>query len=216
MKSTTTLLTALSAFSVDSVIADFDGFFRFIGGNAVISGERLRLNNSIPWISPGVSHAPYNPDDHYSRINIKDTTPNLLYVVPTNPHPPPVPGYYALSGTEGVPDAYRLVQTYRPDEEGSVNLYKEWKVKKACDKSGNKNETRSLLRYGNDLYGEWRWIAVREIGYTGAERWVPWWVKPSAANIGNLTAWDYDVADLELVAATGGVNSNAPGGVEEN
>ncbi|KAK3401838.1 hypothetical protein B0T20DRAFT_124302 [Sordaria brevicollis] len=211
----TTLLTALSALTVAPALANFDGFFRFIGGNDVISGERLRLNNSIPWISPGVSHAPYNPADHYARIFINDTTPNLLYVVPTNPHPPPVPGYYALSGTEGVPDAYRLVQTYRPDEEGSINLYKDWKVRKTCgDKS--KNETRSLLRYGDDLYGEWRWIAVREIGYTGAERWVPWWVKPSAANIGNLTAWDYDVADLELVEATGGVNSNAPGGVEEN
>lgn len=200
-------------------MADFDGFFRFIGGNAIISGERLRLNNSIPWISPGVSHAPYNPADHYSRIYINDTVPNVLTVVPTNPHPPPVPGYYALSGTEGVPDAYRLVQTYRPDEEGSVNLYKEWKVKKACvDKKGGagaKNETRSLLRYGNDLYGEWRWIAVREIGYTGAERWVPWWVRPSERNMGNLTQWDYDVADLELVKAEGGVNSNAPGGVEE-
>ncbi|KAK3342692.1 hypothetical protein B0H65DRAFT_226613 [Neurospora tetraspora] len=215
MKSTTTtLLTALSALAVSPALADFDGFFRFIGGNSIISGERLRLNNSIPWISPGVSHAPYNPADHYSRIYINDTTPSLLYVVPTNPHPPPVPGYYALSGTEGVPDAYRLVQTYRPDEEGSVNLYKEWKVKKACDKA--KNETRALLRYGDDLYGEWRWIAVREIGYTGAERWVPWWVKPSEANIGNLTAWEYDVADLELVKAEGPVNSNAPGGVEEN
>ncbi|KAL0469700.1 hypothetical protein QR685DRAFT_527297 [Neurospora intermedia] len=214
MKSTTTLLTALSAFAVSPALADFDGFFRFIGGNAVISGQRLRLNNSIPWTSPGVSHAPYNPADHFSRIYINDTTPSLLYVVPTNPHPPPVPGYYALSGTEGVPDAYRLVQTYRPDEEGTVNLYKNWKVKKVCNQA--KNETKLLLRYGNDLYNEWRWIAVREVGFTGAERWVPWWVKHSEANVGNLTTWDYDIADLELVEAEGPVNSNAPGGVQEN
>jgi hypothetical protein len=53
----------------------------------------------------------------------------VLTVVPTHPHPPPVPGYYGLSGKEGVPDALRLVYTYRVAEDyGAAFKYTEWYV----------------------------------------------------------------------------------------
>jgi lysophospholipase L1-like esterase len=40
-----------------------DYFFRYAGGNDIINGQRLRGNNSIDFYSPGVTHAPYNPED---------------------------------------------------------------------------------------------------------------------------------------------------------
>ncbi|KAK3368496.1 hypothetical protein B0H63DRAFT_565174 [Podospora didyma] len=188
-----------------------DYFFRFVGGNTVTNGQRLRFNVSFPIISPGVTPAPYNPDDHFARIyNNASVSPSTLYVVPTNPHPPPVPGYYGLSGAEGVPDAYRLIQSYHPSDEGTPFLYQDWKLEPSCSGNGT-----VLLRYGKDPHGEKRWIAVKETTNSGVEKWVPWYVKPTAANIANLTAWDYDIADLELVVTTGQVASNAPGGVIE-
>lgn len=202
------LLTLLGA-AASAQATDY--FFRFIGGNDVTNNERLRLNNSIPYFSPGVTAAPHDPADHFSRIYVNETGPAtgvFLYVVPTNPHPPPVPGYYALSGADGVPDAYRLVQTYGPDAPGTSFYYRDWDLVSS-------DNGKVLLRYGGDPYSERRWIAVRETSTTGVDRWVPWWVRPTAGNMANLTTWDYEIADLELVVATGNVNSGAPGGVEE-
>ncbi|KAK4162913.1 hypothetical protein QBC43DRAFT_320712 [Cladorrhinum sp. PSN259] len=221
MKSPTLLPSALASvllFPLVSQVQATDFFFRFTSGNDVTNSQRLRLNNSIPLICPGASAAPHNPADHFSRIyvngSVSSSAPVLsnavLYVVPTNPHPPPVPGYYALSGQEKVPDAYRLVQSYRPQDYAPGEFrFDEWTLK-AAD-GGN----RTLLRYGTDDLGEWRWIAVREVSNVGVERWVPWWIKPTAANLGNLTSWEYVVAELELVLAKGPVNSLAPGGIAE-
>ena len=39
-------------------------------------------------------------------------------------------------------------------------------------------------------------------------------MKRSAANAAKLATWDFENVDLELVQAKGGVNSQAPGGVE--
>ncbi|KAL2024892.1 hypothetical protein VTK56DRAFT_3591 [Thermocarpiscus australiensis] len=200
-----------------------DYFFRFIGGNAVTHGERLRLNNSYPHFSPGVTAKPHNPADHFTRIYVNDSAAAappppagsagvVLYVVPTNPHPPPVPGYYGLSAEDNVTDAYRLVQTYRPEDfeaDGSL-LYTSWRLLQGV--AGGK----VLLRYGSDADAEgYRWIAVKETSTTGVDRWVPWWVRPGGDNYAALDGWEYDVADVELVEATGPVNSSAPGGVEE-
>ena len=44
---------------------------------------------------------------------------------------------------------------------------------------------------------------------------VPWYIKKSPANAATLATWEYVSVDIELVVATGPVNSNAPGGVEE-
>lgn len=186
-----------------------DYFFRFIGGNAITDGQRLRSNNSSPYYSPGVTPPPQNPQDHFQRITVNTSSPSVLNVVPTNPHPPPVPGYYGLSDLEGVADAYRLVYSYRLDDEGPGFRYTEWDLHRTQD-------GRILLRYAGDVDSEWRWIAVKErTGTETVDKWVPWYVKPSSANIANLTSWEYDIADLELVAATGPVNSLAPGGVQE-
>jgi len=216
---TSSLLTLLGSLLLAPHLASAtDYFFRFSGGNSIIHSQRLRGNFSIPLVAPGVAHAPYNPQDHYNRIYVNETqslAKTSLYIVPTNPHPPPVPGYYALWNVDGIPDVYRLVQTYWPegDSEGRTFLYKEWNVRKTGDGDGS----RTLLRYGCDLLGEWRWIAVREVNEPagGNERWVPYWVRPTAGNMEALAGWEYDVVDLELVLATGPVNSNAPGGVEE-
>ncbi|KAK4116033.1 hypothetical protein N656DRAFT_701903 [Canariomyces notabilis] len=200
----TTLLGAAVLASAQAT----DYFFRYIGGSDVTHGQRLRGNISYPYFSPGVTPAPYNPADHFSRIYINASTPSVLYVVPTNPHPPPVPGYYGLSNLDEVSDAYRLVQSYRPNDEGPGFRYLEWNVLRAADE-------RVLLRYSGDANSEWRWIVVKETTTAGIDKWVPWYVKPSAGNMANLTAWDYRLVDLELVVATGPVNSIAPGGVQE-
>ena len=205
----TSTLTALLGAATSVSATDY--FFRFVGGNCVTNAQRLRMNNSIPFLSPGVTAAPHDPADHFARIYNNETLPQtgaLLYVVPTNPHPPPVPGYYALDGQEGVPDAYRLVLTYNADGAGSSFQYQDWVLRHTAD-------GRTLLRYGDDVDGEWRWIAKREVSTTGVERWIPFWVRPTAGNIANLTSWEYDVADLELEVTTAPVNSNAPGGVQE-
>ncbi|KAL2257503.1 hypothetical protein VTK26DRAFT_93 [Humicola hyalothermophila] len=194
--------------SVVAATQSTDYFFRYIGGNDVTEGERLRGNISYPYFSPGVTAAPHNPEDHFNRIQIDASTPSIFYVVPTKPHPPPVPGYYGLSNAEGVSDAYRLVYSYRPDDEGDGFLYLDWKKRRGCD-------GKLLLRYSGDMYKGWQWLAVKETTSVGVDKWVPWYVRPTEANKGNLTEWEYVEVDIELVEATGPVNSNAPGGVLE-
>lgn len=201
-------LTVTTLACVAAATQTTDYFFRYVGGNVVVKGERLRGNVSYPYFSPGVTPAPHNPQDHFKRIMVNASTPSILYVVPTNPHPPPVPGYYGLSNNEGVNDAYRLVESYRPDDEGDGFRYLDWKTRHGCD-------GRPLLRYSGDAYKNWRWIAVKETTNVGVDKWVPWYIKPSAANQANLTEWEYVEVDLELVEASGPVNSNAPGGVVE-
>lgn len=128
--------------------------------------------------------------------------------MPTKPHPPPVPGYYGLSDLEGVPDAYRLVYTYRLDDAGAGFKYTEWHLRRTGEKD------RVLLRYAGKE--GWKWIAVRETSQPGdVEKWVPWYVKRSDANAATLAGWDIEEVDLELVEAKGPVNSQAPGGVQE-
>ncbi|EAQ86825.1 hypothetical protein CHGG_08078 [Chaetomium globosum CBS 148.51] len=189
-----------------------DYFFRYAGGNDIINGQRLRSNNSIDFFSPGVTQPPYNPEDHFMRLttNATSCTPQaILTVVPTKPHPPPVPGYYGLSDLEGIADAYRLVYTYRLDDAGAGFQYTEWRLQRTGEAG------RVLLRYAGKG-PEWKWIAVREASAPGGvEKWVPWYVKRSDANAATLGEWDIEEVDLELVQAKGPVNSQAPGGVEE-
>ncbi|KAM7198378.1 band 3 anion exchange protein [Naviculisporaceae sp. PSN 640] len=195
-----------------------DYFFRFIGGTTILNEQRLRGNISFDFLSPGALNPPFNPADHFSRLSTNASVPSnkaVLTVVPTNPHPPPVPGYYGLSGKEGIADAFRLVYTYRVDDEGATFKYKEWELKKSKASPG-----KVLLRYSGDAAGEWRWIARREKVFDGGlnkefDKWVPWYVRPSAANVKVLEAWEYKAVDLELEVAKGNVNSGAPGGVEE-
>ncbi|KAK4653330.1 hypothetical protein QC762_512340 [Podospora pseudocomata] len=208
MKSILLLLSSISL-AASACAQGKDYFFHYVAGNSVINGQRLRGNFSIPYVSPGVSHAPYNPSDHFNRIHLNtsltSTAPKVLLVVPTNPHPPPVPGYYGLSNAEGFDSAYRLVYSYRPEEAGNGFVYRNWRT------NGN------LLRFdiGGASDDGYRWIAVWEVTQAGNERWVPWWVKPTVANFATLEGWEYDIAELELVEATGPVNSLAPGGVQE-
>ncbi|AEO61490.1 hypothetical protein MYCTH_2311687 [Thermothelomyces thermophilus ATCC 42464] len=216
--------------------AEKNYFFRYSGGNDIIDHQRLRSNISIQHTSPGVTLPPYNPKDHFMRLypNATAHPPAVaLVIVPTNPHPPPVPGYYGLSDREGVPDAYRLVYSYRLDEEGPGFKYAGWRLRPA----GPGSEPGTLrLRYpigegraaageeeeeeeeeeGKGGHGKWRWIAVKEKDGDGDyDKWVPWYVKRCAANGAVLATWDYVNVDLELVEAKGAVNSSAPGGVNE-
>jgi hypothetical protein len=180
-----------------------DYFFRFIGGNPTIHNQRLRLNNSI---TLGVTEAPYNPSDHFSRLRIAhDNTDTMLTIVPTNPHPPPIPGYYVLDGSEDVEDAERLIMSYRVSE-GNKYRYTKWEVKE--DEKG-----RKFLRYNGE--NEKRWIAKQETTYDGIKRWVLYWVRPTKGNMRIFSTWEYNVVHLELVKAKGPVNSSAPGGVTE-
>ena len=229
------LLLLTPNFFSSTVQAGTDYFFRFAGGNAITASQRLRSNLSATYSSPGVTPAPHNPSDHFRRIYTNSSVPSsssssssssaevLLYVVPTNPHPPPVPGYYGLSVLDGIPDAYRLVYSYRVEEEGERFLYKGWELRLASSLGsglgggggGSGVGSRVLLRYAGDVNGEWRWIAVKEATFDGGEKWVPWYVKPSARNVQAMSKWEYVVVDLELVEAGGRVNSGAPGGEEE-
>ncbi|KAL2175360.1 uncharacterized protein P884DRAFT_286686 [Thermothelomyces heterothallicus CBS 202.75] len=211
------LLTAFFA----AAQAEKDYFFRYSGGNDIIDHQRLRSNISIQHTSPGVTLPPYNPKDHFMRLypNATAHPPAVaLVIVPTNPHPPP-----------GVPDAYRLVYSYRPDEEGPGFKYAGWRLRPA----GPGSEPGTLrLRYrigegratagegeeeaeGKGGHGKWRWIAVKEKDDGDYDKWVPWYVRRCAANGAVLATWDYVNVDLELVEAKGAVNSSAPGGVNE-
>ncbi|KAL2160177.1 hypothetical protein VTH06DRAFT_1833 [Thermothelomyces fergusii] len=202
-----------------------DYFFRYLGGNEIIDHQRLRGNNSIQHFSPGVTLPPYNPQDHFLRIypNTTEapTAPPALELlrVPTQPHPPPVPGYYGLSDAERVPDAYRLVYSYRPDDEGPGFAYRGWRLRPAPPAGGDPAVLRPeypAIDGGAAARGRrrWRWIAVRE-REGEFDRWVPWYVRPSAANRAVLATWDYVNVVLELVEAKGPVDSTAPGGVLE-
>jgi len=197
-----TVVTLMSACGVSAE----DFFFQFIGGSQIINNQRLRANNSIPALSLGVTEGPYNPSDHFSRLRIVNGVTTTLAIVPTNPHPPPIAGYYVLDGNEQVEGAERLAMSYRVASEGSKYRYTEWEVKE--DKEG-----RKLLRYKEDE--GYRWIAKQEKGKDGVKRWVPYWVSPTARNMGSQSNWEYDDVDLELVEAKGSVNSSAPGGVTE-
>jgi len=230
------LLAMLSATSAtaqqDSLRTDY--FFRFIGGNPTIHNLRLRSNSSS---SPGVTRSPQDPKDHFKRISIYSAEPSLLKVVPTHPHPPPVPGYYGLSSTSSIAsngddntntnitDAFRLTWSFHPDEDPGFR-YRDWNVHRSV-----RDPEKILLRYNMDRNGngkggrdgdadqEWRWIAVKEKANPDAEVvhdiWVPWYVRPGKGNMQTLSKWKYDVVDLELVSTNGAVNSGAPGGVEE-
>ncbi|KAK4210636.1 hypothetical protein QBC37DRAFT_29776 [Rhypophila decipiens] len=218
-----TFLTALLPFTAAAVCAApapkyTDFFFRFNGGTSIINDQRLRGNNSFEFFSPGAVNPPFNPSDHFNRASTNSSVPSkkaILFVVPTNPHPPPVPGYYGLSDKEGIPDAYRLLASYRPEDEGAGYKYKEWELVKS------KASGKVLLRYSGDTANEWRWIARREKvsdGPTGEktmDKWVPWYVKPSGANVKVLETWDYRAVELELEVTKCGVNSGAPGGVDQ-
>lgn len=174
-----------------------DYFLRFVGGNTVINGQLLRLNTSTQ-ASPGVSEPPYNPADHYSRFS--DSVAGELRVVPTNPHPPPVPGFLALSEDESVQGALRLIETWHPETEG-VQV-SGWRIQRPrCGGS-------SLLRFGEGSQN--RWIAVQEVTTQGVTRWVPWWVTGDVQGLGD----SHEVADIEVIWAKCPVNSNMPGGTE--
>ncbi|KAH6620819.1 hypothetical protein B0J18DRAFT_208751 [Chaetomium sp. MPI-SDFR-AT-0129] len=209
-----TALVALCATAVQAT----DYFFTYDGGNQITNGQRLRGNNSIDYYSPGVTLPPYNSEDHFQRISTNLTTcagpqnPGTLQVVPTHPHPPPVPGYYALSDKEKVGDAYRLVYTYHADDAAESVKYKSWKLHTVGN--GSRKDLASLSFEGEGLNsGDWTWVARKEVS-GGFEKWVPWYVKTSRFP-SILTEWELVKVDLRLITAKGPVNSNAPGGVQE-
>ncbi|KAK4103380.1 hypothetical protein N658DRAFT_494716 [Parathielavia hyrcaniae] len=198
-------------------LAAADYFFRLSGSTKfpAINNQRLRNNAST---TPGVTLAPYNPDDHFSRAAVAnpDDPYTPLFVVPTNPHPPPVPGYYGLTSRDvDVPDALRLVYTYRPDDEaaeGRQFYYEEWKLQRAMGRCGPNGKL--MLSYRPVTGGQWRWFAVKETNMLGFEKWVPWYIKRSPSNEAIMATWEYDTVEIDMVEA-GPVNSEAPGGVEE-
>lgn len=157
-------LTTLLSLATLSATASADYFFRFSGSSkyTVINNQRLRSNTSAQYFSPGVTPPPHNPADHFNRISVAAPSDpyTILNVVPTNPHPPPVPGYYGLSNRDGVPDAYRLVYTYRLEDEGPLFTYKEFLIIKTPGRCGPNGKT--VLRYRPVGGGEWRWFAVKE------------------------------------------------------
>ncbi|KAK5659979.1 hypothetical protein OQA88_13444 [Cercophora sp. LCS_1] len=212
-----TLLTLITAQSDSFPRTNY--FFRFIGGTTILDNQRLRGNVSVDSVvSPGAVQPPFSPADHFLRLATNAIVPSanaILSVVPTHPHPPPVPGYYGLSDKEGIKDAYRLIYSYRLDDEGPGFQYKGWELRKA------KESGKVLLRYSWDFDGEWRWTAKRERVFDGSmtkeiNKRVPYYVRPSARNVKILELWDYRVVDLELEETKGEVNPGAPGGVKES
>ncbi|KAL2265290.1 hypothetical protein VTJ83DRAFT_6390 [Remersonia thermophila] len=196
-----------------------DFFFRYVGAG-VIPSDRLRTNTSnLDFISPGWTLPPHSDGDHFARAypdgpgtRCARTT---LVVVPTHPHPGPVPGYYGLTDREGVfpaGEAYRLVYTYRLAEQGPGFKHTAWWYRRT--QGAGDTFTRARLRYAGLPEASWRWVAVKTATPAGVEKWVPYLVKKT------VTAWPaglevVDGVDLEIERATGPVNSNAPGGVQE-
>ncbi|KAL1838286.1 hypothetical protein VTJ49DRAFT_2826 [Mycothermus thermophilus] len=196
-----------------------DFFFRFIGAGPIAS-DRLRTNtSSLDFISPGWTAPPHNDADHFARLYpdgpATKCARTTLLVVPTHPHPPPVPGYYGLTDREGIfpaGDAYRLVYTYRLEEQGPGFKYTAWWFRKTQGEGDT--FTRALLRYAGLPEKDWKWVAVKTETPAGVEKWVPYLVKKT------VTSWPaglevVDGVDVEVERATGPVNSGAPGGVEE-
>jgi hypothetical protein len=214
-----TLLTALATAATAAPAPATDFFLRYIGGNDITTSQRLRTNTSdLNFLSPGVTAPPHNPADHFARLSINGTTrcspKATLLVVPTNPHPPPVPGYYGLTDREeGIPDgdAYRLVYTYRLHEQGENFKYTEWAPRKQPIAGGAIPLVRYALRYNGMGEGEWRWLAVKEATPAGVDKWVPYYVRKGVELEGRETV----EVDVMLEATNGPVNSGAPGGVEE-
>ena len=154
-----TTLLSLATLTATATAADY--FFLFSGSAKypAINDHRLRSNTST---SPGVTPDPQNPADHFNRISVAAPADpyTALNVVATNPHPPPVPGYYGLSDKDGVPDAYRLVYTYRLEDEGPGFAYKEFQLVKRAGRC--KPVSKVLLSYKPVGGGQWRWFAVKE------------------------------------------------------
>jgi hypothetical protein len=168
-----TNLLSLATLSTTTAAATTDYFFLYSGSTkhpSLLNNERLRSNTSATYISPGVTPPPHNPADHFNRISVASPADpyTILYVVPTNPHPPPVPGYYGLSDRDGVPDAYRLVYTYRPEDEGAGFLYQEFQLLRTPGRCVPKGKV--LLRYKPVGGGTWRWFAVKETTPQGVEK----------------------------------------------
>lgn len=214
-----TLLTALTTAATAAPAPFTDFFLRYLDGNAITSGQTLRTNTSnLDFLSPGATPPPHNPADHFARLSINGTSRcsprTTLLVVPTNPHPPPVPGYYGLTDREaGIPDgdAYRLVYTYRLHEQGDDFRYTEWAPKKIPVEEREIPLVWYLLRYNGMSEDEWRWLAVKEATPAGVEKWVPYYVRRGVELEGRETV----EVDLRMEATTGPVNSGAPGGVGE-
>lgn len=201
-------VTALLGAAVAASAQSTDFFFRYIGGDSTLSGERLRRNNTWEYTSPGVTAAPRDPADHFARVKTDPSTkPSTIYFVATVPQPLPGYGYYGLSGAEGVADAYRLKYSfYLPGEKDF--RHDGWDLRPTPANT-------LQLRYTGLTDSEWVWLAVKEVTPLGVDKWVPWYVKPSLANLAKLAEWDYQLVDLELVVAAGDIDSSAPGGVEE-
>ncbi|KAL2886961.1 Band 3 anion exchange protein [Ceratocystis lukuohia] len=190
-----------------------DYFMRLIGGNAVTNNAFLHRNWTAN-ISPIAVPAPLSPSDHYYRIQPSpalDSASQLgapllangkLTVVPTQPHPGPLASYLSLSRNENIADMLRMTTSVYPASNNMV--FDGWTAVR--DAQG-----RALLRY-SDPASQSRWIAVKTNTTQGYEGWAPWWVAPNAENMAVLEEWDWVLVDIELVPATGLVNSSAPFG----
>lgn len=170
------LTTLLSVASLSATAAAADYFFLFSGSTKfpVINNQRLRSNTSLTFFSPGVTPPPQSPADHFNRISVAAPADpyTILNIVPTNPHPPPVPGYYGLSDLDKVSDAYRLVYTYRPEDEGAGFQYKEFQLLRTpgTPTKCGLGKGKTLLRYKPTGGGQWRWFAVKEKTPAGLDK----------------------------------------------
>lgn len=163
-------LLSLAALAATAAATDY--FFILTGSTSHpgLNNQRLRANTSTTHFSPGVTAPPHNPADHFNRVRVASPADpyTALHIVPTNPHPPPVPGYYGLSDRDGVPDAYRLVYTYRPEDEGAGFAYREFRLLRTPVRCAPRD--RVVLRYRPTGGGMWRWFAVRETTAAGVEK----------------------------------------------
>jgi hypothetical protein len=133
-----------------------------------LNNERLRTNGSD---SPGLTLAPHNPSDHFARVAVDNPAERVwtaLLVVPTNPHPPPVKGYYGLSTRDNVSDAYRFVYTYHPEDEGQWFEYKDFVLQHV--QLSRCTPPKWLLSYRPTTGAPWRWFVVKEKTPAGVDK----------------------------------------------
>jgi hypothetical protein len=148
-------------------------------GNSAIDNAFLRTNGTT---TPGVTLPPYSRSDPTCVTQLASNLSTLW--VPTRFF-----GWYVLQGPSGKGN-YGLQQSWDPNPRGfgSSVLYTNWVAMKT--ENGN-----MLLRY-SDNYAQSHWIAVRTVT-DGYVKWVPRWVSPNSANMGDNEF--YVLIDIELV-----------------
>jgi hypothetical protein len=159
-------------------------------GNSDIDNAILRADGGA---TPGVTVPPSGTDS--SCVAQIASNLSTLWI------PGRRTGWYVLQGASGKGD-FGLQQSWDPNpRRGSQTLYTDWTIMKNRDRG-------LLLRYSDPL-SQSHWIATRTVTDDRKVKWVPRWISPNSANMGDNEP--YVLIDIELVE----LPANAQAGDED-